>query len=250
MEDYLIKAWETLKKCSLNGVVFLLDEFHAIRDIKVNKWYVLTDLIGTFNTLQMKGYRYSLVLCGLPPMLRNVKESRSYSERMFTVMPISNLHENDAKNAILEPIRTIHRSFSDELVSAIVDDVDRYPYFIQFFSSEIIEKTDKSHLDLDDYNAVRDNILEKLGSDFFAQRMESLSGNQKKILYAMAAMPEEDANFSSICATAHLDKDPVTTHLKRLEEKGLIYKPQRGYYCFSMPLFQKYLDRIRFENDS
>ncbi len=113
MEDYLIKAWETLKKCNLNGVVFLLDEFHAIRDVKVNKWYVLADLIGTFNTLQMKGYRYSLVLCGLPPMLRNVKESRSYSERMFTVIPISNLHENDAKNAILEPIRTTHRSFSD-----------------------------------------------------------------------------------------------------------------------------------------
>ncbi len=130
-----------------------------------------------------------------------------------------------------------------------MDDADRYPYFIQFFSSEIIERTDKSHLDLDDYNAVKDKIMEKLGFDFFAQRMESLS-NQKKMLYAMVTMSEEEANFSSICATAHLDKGPATTHLKRLEEKGLIYRPQRGYYRFSMPLFQKYLDRIQFENDS
>ncbi len=240
--DYLKNAWNVLEPKGIEGLVFLLDEFHVINDVKKKGWYTLADFIGAINLLQIEGYKFSLVLCGLPPMISNVKISRSYSERMFESMPISNLEDYDAKRAILEPLKSSHWNFSDELTSTLILDTDRYPYFIQFFCSEIIERAGgKQHIDLDYYRTVRSPILKKLEHSFFIQRMSALSTAQNSVLNSMASLPDNVVDFSSICTTTGMGKGTVYNHLKRLEEKELVHKSQRGTYQFSIPLFKKYL---------
>lgn len=231
---------EKVQKSGIGGLVAMMDEFHTVTDAEASGWNVLGSLIAAFNELQQEGLPVSLVLCGLPPMVANVKNARSYSERMFGSMEVSNLNADAAKNAILKPLSHINKSFSDETISAIIYDTEGYPYFIQFFSSEIIERIDARHVELGDYDKVRQSIIEKLGNSFFAQRIASLSDTQKRVLFEIASS-KNDACFSTICKKMNMSKGAISGHLRRLDQKGIIYKQQRGLYRFAMPMFKKYI---------
>lgn len=246
--DYLEKWWKVVQESGYNGIVLLFDEFHMVNDVKPNNWYILTDFIGAINEIQSNGCRYSLVLCGLPTLMPNVKAARSYAERMFSVVNVSNLDKENARAAISKPLEDTIWSFSDDLVSAIVRDTDSYPYFIQFFCSEIILRAGKEHVTLDDYEKIKDQLTGDLGRDFFDQRIEPLSAAQRRVLYSAASLPDLDLEFSSIQKSLNVGKGALSSHLKRLEEKGLIYRSGRGTYRLAMPLLGKYL-RLRMQSE-
>lgn len=246
--DYLEKWWKVVQENGYNGIVLLFDEFHTVVDVKANSWYILTDFIGAVNEIQPSGCRYSLVLCGLPTLIPNVKAARSYAERMFGVMNVSNLDEKNARVAISKPLENTAWHFSDDLISAIVQDTDSYPYFIQFFCREIISRVGKDHIALDDYEKIKDRLIGDLGRDFFDQRIEPLSVAQKRVLYSAASLPDPDLEFSSIQKSLDMGKGSLSSHLKRLEEKGLIYRSGRGTYRLAMPLLGKYL-RLRIRSE-
>lgn len=245
---YLEKWWKVVQENGYNGVVLLFDEFHTVVDVKPNHWYILTDFIGAVNEIQSNGCRYSLVLCGLPTLMPNVKAARSYAERMFDVMNVYNLDKENARDAISKPLEATAWRFSDDLVSAIVRDTDRYPYFIQFFCREIISRVGKMHVTLDDYEKIEDRLIRDLGRDFFDQRIEPLSSAQKRVLYSAAFLSEPDLEFSSIQKSLNVDKGSLSNQLRRLESKGLIYKSKRGMYHLAMPLLGKYL-RLRTQSE-
>ena len=238
--NYLEKWWKVVQENGYNGIVLLFDEFHTVNDVKSNNWYTLTDFIGAVNEIQSNGCKYSLVLCGLPVLTSKVMIARSYAERMFSVMNVSNLDQENARAAISKPLEDTAWHFSDDLVSTIVEDTDSYPYFIQFFCSEIISLIGKEHISLDDYVNIRDQIIRDLGRDFFDRRIEPLNSAQKRVLYSAAALPGPDLEFASIQKSLGIDKRPLSNHLRRLEEKGFVYKPRRGVYRFAMPLLRKY----------
>ena len=210
--DYLEKWWKVVQEGGYNGIVLLFDEFHTVSDVKSNSWYILTDFIGAVNEIQSNGCRYSLVLCGLPTLMPNVKAARSYAERMFGVMNVSSLDKENARAAISKPLADTAWRFSDGLVSAIVKDTDSYPYFIQFFCREIISRVGKEHVTLDDYEKIKDRLIGDLGRDFFDQRIEPLSAAQKRVLYSAASLSNPDLEFSSIQKSLDVGKahSPVT----------------------------------------
>ncbi len=169
---------------------------------------------------------------------------------MFTSFLIGNLGDDGARKAILEPLKKTNWRFSDELVSSIVQDTDGYPYFIQFFCSEIISRISKEDIDLDDYRSVKNLIKKKVWRDFFDRRVEPLSDGQIRVLHAIASLQKEETTLSSIQKSSKIVKGTLSSHLRRLEEKGLIHRPRRGAYRFPIPLFREYLLRGRgSEND-
>ena len=247
LEDHLLKYltanWEIIKNSPYNGVIFLFDEFHAVKDLKNKRWFTLTDFIGVLNEAQKNNCKYFAVLCGLPTMQVNIKKSRSYSERMFKSLDISNLSKKAAKEAIVEPLKTSNYSFSNDLIDQIVSDTGQYPYFIQFYCKEIINSINKKNIVKTDYDRIKISILQQLEYDFFDPRMELLSDDEKLVLFSMAKIEESDMPFTKIKSISKIDKRKLTNYLKRLEEKGLIYKHERAIFRFSVPMLKDYLQR-------
>lgn len=242
--DYLLKNWKIVKDLGYAGSVFLLDEFHAVNDVK-DKWHTLGDFLAAINEVQRQGCGYSLVLSGLPVLTKNVKRGRSYTERMFKLTEVSGLADLDAKKAILRPLDAIGRKFSSGLVNAVVKDTGGYPYFIQFFGCEILRRTTNKTIGLRDYKSIRGDILSNLYDDFFNQRMVDLIPGEKKTLYHMSMIPEADLRFSSIVDVTGVSRGTISTHLKRLEEKGIVYRHDYGLYKFALPLLRSYLEANR-----
>ena len=243
MTEYLIENWQVVEKGGYNGVVFLFDEFHTIRNLQGKGWFVLSDFIGAMAEVQQKGYKYSLILSGLPILQHNLIEARSYAERMFKSMEISVLEEADAKNAMTEPLGTTGRNFSQDLLSMVVKDTGGCPYFVQFYAKEILDRIDKDCIETRDYDQIRETITSTLDHDFFDQRMGQLTVGHRAVLYAMAQVSDKYITFSAVKKHTDIPKGTFSKNLSRLENKGLIHKAKHGTYQFSLPMLRDYLLR-------
>ena len=243
LQNYLVKNWEIIEKSEYKGAVLLFDEFHSVRDISKRSWYTLSDFIGVLADVQQLGCGYFSVLSGLPTLKSCVREARSYSERMFGLLNVTGLGLDDAKKAILEPLRESKYTFSPDLTDQIVTDTGGYPYFLQFFGREIINNADKDRITLSDYHRVRKTIVARLDGDFYDQRMDALSCSQKQVLVAMSKIKGNDVPLSKIIAASGMGKASLVQHLIRLEEKGVVHRHSHGAYRFSLPMLREYLRR-------
>lgn len=243
LKNYLVKNWEIIEKSEYDGAVLLFDEFHTVRDMSKRSWYVLSDFIGVLTDVQDQGCGYFAVLSGLPPLRSCVHDARSYSERTFRLLGVGNLCFEDAQKALAEPLRESKHSFSPELIEEVARDTGGYPYFLQFFGSEIISNARRSRITLDDYLRIKGAIMARLDADFYDQRFDALSCSQKKVLVAMSRVDGDDAPLSALESTVDISKASLAQHLARLEEKGVVYRHSHGMYRFSLPLVREYLRR-------
>ena len=243
LKNYLVKNWEIIEKSEYDGAVLLFDEFHTVRDMSKRSWYVLSDFIGVLADVQDQGCGYFAVLSGLPTLKSCVHDARSYSERTFRLLGVGNLCLEDAQKALAEPLRESKYSFSSELIEQVARDTDGYPYFLQFFGSEIISNARRSRITLDDYLRIKGAIMARLDADFYDQRFDALSCSQKRVLVAVSKVDGDVASLSALESIAGISKASLVRHLVRLEEKGMVYRHSHGMYRFSLPLVREYLRR-------
>lgn len=132
-----------IAKTAGRGVAFLYDEAHLLHDRPRKAQFPLSALLGAFVEAQDdddEEYPLMLVVSGLPPLINNLQEARSHSERLFEAEPLSDLSlEPDngkpsaAVLALTEAVRGTDLSYAPSVAAKIVEDVSGYPYFIQKF---------------------------------------------------------------------------------------------------------------------
>lgn len=242
-------VWKVAESKNARGVVFAYDEAQVVQDRESKDEYPLAVLLETFQSLQRKGCRYLLLLTGLPTLFPKLVESRTYAERMFTIQELGRLQPDDSRDAITVPTKGSGFEFTDNGVDQIIKTSDGYPYFIQFICKETFDHLKATPNEL---SIPIDSIIRKLDSDFFAGRWETLTDRQRDLLYCVAKLPTSDDEFSigdvvdmskSADNIKRFTPGDVSQMLPRLIDKGLIYKNRLGKYCFSVPLFGRFIQR-------
>jgi len=243
LKDYLTTNWPVFEKAGFKGVVFLYDEFHTLVDKKYYGEYVLSDFIAAINESQKASQRYVAVLCGLPNLRLNVKQARSYTERMFTDIEVGYLDEGSSREAIERALRGSGYTFTNALVDTMIADTGGYPYFIQYYGKEIITNVAKAKVELTDYEQVKSFIAKELDVSFFDPRYELASPEEQDVLCAMSKHSGSDITFDFIRKTTGKSRTGISRILNRLEKKGMTYNLKRGTYRFSLPMFREYLKK-------
>ncbi|MHB8602704.1 MAG: AAA family ATPase [Nitrosotalea sp.] len=245
LKEMLVKNWEVFKKTGKKGVVFLYDEFHTVKDAKDKKSFPLASLLGAISYAQRNGCKYYLCIGGLPIIMTNLKTAKTYTERMFELREAGNLEPIEAEQAIVNTLKSSEYEFEQDLVNKMISETRGYPYFIQFYGYFTIENTSKKKLALLDFTKIQEKLLRELDKNFFVDRLNLASGREKQILFAMAKIGDSDIETSKIKNASRMDKHVMLELIKRLIEKGLIYRSDRGKYGFSLPLFRDFLLRAR-----
>ena len=82
-----------------------------------------------------------LVLVGLPTLFPKLVEARTFAERMFRVVFLDRLIDQDCRDAILKPIDDAQCpvELNENSIRLIVTDSGGYPYFIQFICREVYD---------------------------------------------------------------------------------------------------------------
>ncbi len=242
LKEVLISNWPAFQKAGKKGVVLLYDEMHNVRDIKETKEYPLSSLLEALSYVQREGYKYYLCACGLPALKTNLKEAKTYSERMFNFQEVTNLSEAQAQQAIKETLKGTEYSFDEDLMQTIVKATAGYPYFIQFYGYFLIEHTNKTNLNVKDFEGIKHRLIEKLDKSFFEDRFNLASPVEKNTLAGLSKQ-KEDSTIVELAKSTKASRDSTMQALASLQQKGLIYRETRGKYKFTIPLFKTYLQR-------
>ncbi len=90
------------------GIIFAYDEAQNLSDHAQKEQYPLSVLLDLFQSVQRQNMTIMLVLVGLPTLFPKLVEARTYTERMFRVLFLKQLSEQESKEAIKTPVQATH----------------------------------------------------------------------------------------------------------------------------------------------
>jgi hypothetical protein len=246
-------AWQHLCQQENNRVIFAYDESQNLSDHAEKDQFPLSVLLDVFQSIQKKGVPFMLVLAGLPTLFSKLVDARTYAERMFRVVTLTKLNEEESREAILKPIETagcpIH--LRPASVNTICHESGGYPYFIQFICREVFDVFIQQRTKGEPGQVPVEAIQRKLDADFFAGRWGKLTDRQRQLLWVVANLEHPDDEFTIQelveLAADLLPKTFSPSHanqmLASLAERGMIYKNRLGKYSFAVPLLGRFILR-------
>jgi len=243
-------AWESMNPEGHSGIVFAYDEAQTMSDHAVKEEYPLALLLDLFQSIQRKNIPFMLVLVGLPTLFPKLVESRTFSERMFHVIILERLSDEESRAAIEEPTKDCPIPFTAESIPLIIFTSGGYPYFIQFICREIydlflhkIDQNERPSVPMVD-------IVRKLDAEFFSGRWSRITDRQKDLMSVIASLDHCDTEFTvqEIVTEAKSLASPfsashVNQMLATLINRGLVYKNRYGKYSFAVPLLGQFIRR-------
>ena len=246
-------VWSLVRQTGRRGIIFAYDEAQNLSDHAQKDQYPLSVLLDVFQSLQRKDVRFMLALVGLPTLFPKLVEARTYAERMFRVLSLSQLNLREREDAILRPIADTRCpiSFSPRSVEIIAKMSGGYPYFIQFICREVFDIWIQQIAVQAQQPAVPQNeIMRKLDTDFFSGRWAKATDRQRELLIIIAQLENCDSEFSVqeiVVASANSSDSFSASHvnqmLSTLSNAGLIYKNRYGKYSFAVPLMAGFIKR-------
>jgi hypothetical protein len=246
-------TWPHVKAAEKRGIVFAYDEAQNLADHASKGQFPLSLLLDVFQSIQRKNIRFMLALTGLPTLFPKLVEARTYAERMFHIVFLDPLTEEETKSAINKPLAHFPMKITDSFLKNIWNLTRGYPYFVQYVCREVFDIWVQAHNDgtKTPRIPVRE-IMRKLDSDFFAGRWARATDRQRELLGIVAWLPSCESEFSVQEIIAHeknkaLDKPFSSSHVNQmlvsLTEAGLIYKNRHGKYSFAVPLLGAFIRR-------
>ena len=242
-------VWKHLPKDEFRGIIFAYDEAQNVSDHPKKEQYPLALLLDVFQSIQRKDIPFMLVLVGLPTLFPKLVEARTYAERMFRVVFLDKLNEEESRNAIIKPTEDAECpiQFTADTVDMVVEITQGYPYFIQFVCREVFDIwTVKPETKIPETA-----IVAKLDTDFFAGRWARATDRQRELLTTIANLEtcnDEFAVQDIVEKSKEISNNPFkSSHanqmLVSLSGAGLIYKHRHGRYSFAVPLLAGFIRR-------
>jgi len=246
-------AWHHLRQQDHHKVIFAYDEAQNLSDHAEKEQFPLSVLLDVFQSIQRKGIPFMLVLAGLPTLFPKLVDARTYSERMFRVVTLGKLNDEESREAILTPIAVAECpiNFHEESVEKICHESGGYPYFIQFICREVFDVFIQQYAKEQPRMVPVDAIQRKLDADFFAGRWAKITDRQRELLWVIANLdhPDDEFTIQELVEEARklLTKTFSPSHanqmLVSLAERGMIYKNRLGKYSFAVPLLGRFILR-------
>jgi hypothetical protein len=225
------------------GAILLYDEAHLLADDAGRERFPLSGLLAALAAVQREHQRVRIILCGLPTLSLNLKRARTYAERMFRHTVVGNLEADAADEALAIPLAGSDRSFGLSLISEITEQSAGYPYFLQFFAAFACSRIGLEHVELSDYQRIESALLHELDLAFFEDRFEGAPPTEQAVLETMAR--ESSPSTLRRLRERLADVGNLDLLVRRLIERGLVYRTGRATYDFALPLFRGFIRRRR-----
>jgi len=250
-------VWPYIRMAGKHGIVFAYDEAQNLADHSAKDQYPLSLLLDVFQSLQRKEIRYMLALTGLPTLFPKLVEARTYSERMFHVIFLDPLTEEETKEAVRKPIQdsadVCPIGFDDESMTTVWHQTRGYPYFIQYVCREIFDIWVQAlNADQPPPLVPVSEITLKLDTDFFAGRWARATDRQRELLWVISLLENCENEFTvqeivESKGNKELAKPFTSSHVNQmlasLADAGLVYKNRHGKYSFAVPLLAEFIQR-------
>lgn len=260
LKAVLSRAGSLAARARASGIILAYDEAQCLTDHAERNEFPMSMLVETVASMQKQDAPVPilLVLCGLPQVQDALTETRTYTERMFQVFTLDRLSRDDTWTAIANPISNLTPPLyvSNDLIGKVVDLSGGYPYLIQFFGKELVEKLLANGGTLPATSFPDSDTLERLDAGLFGARWNKATDKQREFLGLIAMRPKDTGPEFSAQEIAQLDASGNCTNayasqiLQSLCDRGLVYRTRRGRFAFTVPMSENMIARrLKSENE-
>lgn len=263
LKGILELTWECIHTSGIKGIIFAYDEAQTIFDQPHKQQYPIALLLDVFQSIQKKNIPFMLVLTGLPTLFPKLVDSRTFAERMFRIIFLKKLTNEESQDAIIKPIEAEQCpvKFTPESLPVIIQESGGYPYFIQFICKETYDIFIQQNEMNQRYFVPIEEIIAKLDIDFFAGRWAKATDRQRELLAVIAYLKSCQEEFTVQEVVEESKKYQISAFsgshinqmLSSLVNAGLVYKNRHGKYSFAVPLLDRFIRRqsmILLKNES
>lgn len=237
LADLLIAVADAAAERKTAFVIFI-DELQYVREPE------LAALIAALHKAGQSRRATTVVAAGLPQLLGQMGDAKSYAERLFEFAEIGRLDPAAARSALTKPAASEGVAYTDEALDAMIRDTQGYPYFLQEWGKHAWDVADASPIDAGDVARAAQSAVAELDASFFRVRFDRLTPAEKRYLRAMAELgpgPHRSGDIAAALGRAVTSVAPTRTSLTR---KGMIYSLTHGDTAFTVPLFDSFMKRI------
>lgn len=220
------------------GILIAVDE---VQDLTEGE---LAALIAAAHQADQHELPVLLIGAGLPHLPGKAGNAKSYSERLFNFRRLGPLPEEDARAALLLPAEREGVKIQKAALDLMVGASEGYPYFIQEWGNNTWDVATGRTITADDVKTAEPLVESSLDENFYQVRMGRLTPKETEYLRAMASLGPGTHRSADIAERLGVRSENISARRKHLIDKGMIYGPARGELAFSVPLFDKYLNRI------
>ena len=224
-------------KAAGRGWVLLIDE---VQYLSIEE---LGALIVAIHRINQKALPVLLFGAGLPAIAALTGDAKSYAERLFIFPGIGALPDEDAANAIRQPIEEEGESIDEGLLGKIVVLTRGYPYFLQEWGYQVWNSSPQSPIAVDCLEVAEKEALKRLDEGFFKVRIDGLTPKEKEYVIAMARIGAGPYRSSDVADLLGEKLTAVGPRRAQIINKGVIYSPAHGDIAFTVPMFDEYLKR-------
>ena len=219
------------------GVVLLIDEIQYLPEKELGA------LIMAMHRMQQDSLPLAAIGAGLPFLPGMAGNAKSYAERLFRFPDVGALTEKQAMQAICKPMELAGVHVLPDAAHDIYESTYGYPYFLQEWGYQLWNHVQREPITVDDVEAVRARVQERLDGSFFRVRIERLTRSEKDFLYAMAKVKSSKIRIGDLAKIMKIPVASLSPRRSSLIKKGMVYSPSYGELAFTVPLFGEYLER-------
>lgn len=203
----------------------------------------LAALIVSLHKINQKKLPVLFFGAGLPQVAALSGDAKSYAERLFHYPEVGALSEEDAKDAIREPVTKEEASIDDDALTEIVSKTKGYPYFLQEWGYQSWNLASDNTITLNDAQQAEKTTLKRLDEGFFKVRFDRLTPKEREYVVAMAKLGNGPYRSSDVADALGETLQSLGPRRSQIISKGMIYSPSHGDIAFTVPMFNAYLLR-------
>jgi hypothetical protein len=224
-------------KSSNTALLISIDELQYVRESD------LRALITSLHQISQKQQPVFVIAAGLPQLVGQMGEAKSYAERLFVFELIGPLDTAAATDALCKPAARLNVDFEELAVSKVLSETKGYPYFIQEWGRHCWNKSQSSPVTAEIAELATDLAQAELDQSFFRVRLDQLTPIERRYMRAMAELGAGPHRSGDIAAKLGRKVTSVAPIRSALIKKGMIYSPNHGDTAFTVPLFDAFMKR-------
>lgn len=234
----LLEAVALAAKEAGTAVAIFIDELQYIAQPQ------LEALITSLHAASQKRLPIAVVAAGLPQLLGQMGNAKSYSERLFEFEMVDKLPRNAATKALVSPAIAAGALYDERAIAEILEQTACYPYFLQEWGRHAWNAAEKTRITLSDVKLATPTALAELDNGFFRVRFDRLTPKEKLYVRAMAELGGGPHRSGDIASRMGEEVTSVAPTRNNIIKKGMVYSPAHGDVAFTVPMFDGFMKRI------
>ncbi|HVJ38385.1 MAG TPA: AAA family ATPase [Stenotrophomonas sp.] len=218
-------------------IALLIDELQYVSKAELGA------LIRSIHAINQEGLPLVLFGAGLPQLAGQAGEAKSYAERLFDFPRLDRLSEEDAGEALRDPVQQEGAVMDQEAVAEIYQQTRGYPYFLQEWGYNAWNVAGGERITADDARQATAMSIRKLDASFFRVRFDRLTPLEREYMRCLAELGGELQKSSDVAKAMGRSSSSLGPTRDSLIKKGMVYSPEHGYIAFTVPLFDEFMKR-------